>query len=246
MSNPLRMIDPNGMRTYFVDQDGNHIYTSNDKEEDAITIVNDPFFCDYLKWIWDGENVNDLRSFGISYLLDEIQNFDNLSNPTATDEEGSRNQRYGLTDKSLSNPLGTAFAELGANLYVLPGQQNVVHIGKAFSDGDYKQVWDRDPSDPTAAIPLNAIKVGRIHDHPNWKFRLAMGGVEPSNDYLNDAGPSGNSAFDADRAHSRTAPYYNIVLDKGSIYFYGRTGGYSSGVPISESKIVVPLKPFNR
>ncbi|MBK9459878.1 MAG: hypothetical protein IPN94_10705 [Sphingobacteriales bacterium] len=63
MSNPLRMIDPNGMRTYFVDQDGNHIYTSNDKEEDAITIVNDPFFCDYLKWIWDGENVNDSKKF---------------------------------------------------------------------------------------------------------------------------------------------------------------------------------------
>jgi RHS repeat-associated protein len=39
MNNPVMMIDPGGDSTFFFDQNGNHLYTSNDKLENSISVI---------------------------------------------------------------------------------------------------------------------------------------------------------------------------------------------------------------
>ena len=243
MGNPLRMIDPSGMRTYFVDEAGNHLYTSDDNEEDAVTVVNDVFsFNFYRKWVWEafGSNINDLRNMGVSYLLKDIKKFAQTPNPPSQDGI----YIFSLSDTYYSNPK-RAFSENGAMLYTMSDNPYVVRVNTNYVYTNYKATKVIVPDDKdyySKTLPDGANVVGYIHDHENTGYNMAEKmGRDFVQIYGSEPGPSKNVSGiigdDGDMRHSRTPPYHNIVLDKGRIYFYGYHKGYTSNFS-------VPLNPF--
>ena len=210
MGNPVRLVDPMGARTFFFDDKGNHLYTSNEKGDDVVTIIDDIFSSTFIKWYWDGENVEATRLLGTSYDVKSIIDFTNRASK-------ERDQSGDFYEKDSKGNFIPAKIEVGNYLY-LDAMNNIAHIGGA----------DRDLiGTPTATIYDNSEgSLTTIHYHPDnarfVKFYTKNDDLMTGTDVPGDKGPSDG---DEDRQKIRGGFYHIVTGENGrdgnSMYFYG-------------------------
>jgi RHS repeat-associated protein len=220
MGNPVKFIDPDGMRvdnTIFADNDGNILSMREDDLDDAIVIISD----ENLSAFHQGEmkanmqsggaqesDIADLRGLGDSYMVDGLESiFDaSMSSPLSSEDH-----RYVDSD---GRPLENAYPEA-------KGYFNISEDGKTLTI---------DPSSVKASGSVSAIALGgsrpAAHSHP------IHGGLHIINGAGGVSGPAREPEYPSPQDHGNNSGrqkynptrYKDAVIGPNNIYLYGKGG----------------------
>ena len=217
--NPLILVDPHGLRTYFYDEDNNLLHVSDDLDEDAINIIPNHQLSSFLS-ILEAQKAMEIgkehdgslrQTFGTNYIVSGIVDFTERAIPYVdTSGEYFEKDKYGN--------LIPAHLETGNYLNIEDGNQGI--IVRVSGEKDIKG------TKPATVVFFFGMK---IHYHPNNSEEIMVYEKRQSGNLTTyipgrtggDLGPSKHDL----QEHSAPNGRYNIVTGKNkndgySIYFY--------------------------
>ncbi|MBL7785070.1 MAG: hypothetical protein JNM36_04145 [Chitinophagales bacterium] len=255
--NPVLMVDPDGMRTWYFSESGRYLGKTDDTDADAICIVpahnalsvaaysNSKDIINLLGG--DNKAASYLRNLGISYNVAGLEAIDKeyrgktnglkiKVDQTPVDHITLDNKRYVFVEwsfamdmiKKPTNIRGSTYA----NAYGSGALFDVSGSIQPYTDNDFNMVT------PVGGGDVN----GHLHPMPSTQYFYYITKDDPTpSGFSNAPGPSDR---EGDMLFTRRNPYYNVVIDPINIYFYrpettsrGRPGDNYIQIPKSIVKV---------